>query len=123
MAAEVFFEHGNVKIDRALAKFQSTSYPIANIGSVSIREIGPGIRAPLGVLIALSGFIVAVAGKGAILGAGIILAGVVLYIKARPKFAIILRTSSGDQQAFESTNKSLVVEVMAALEAAITARD
>ncbi|WP_276120362.1 DUF6232 family protein [Pararhizobium qamdonense] len=122
MSDGTFFNQNDVKIDKNLARFGTTSYPIANIGSVSVKKLGAGGQAPIGGLIALFGIYLALLQHKTALGVGMIVVGVVMYYLAKPKYAILLRTSSGDQQAFESKNESLVSEIKNALETAIVTR-
>lgn len=121
MAEEVYFRHGDVIIGPTMAHFGSTSYPIANIGSVSVKDIGRGAAAPLGVIVAIVGLILLVQSK--IFVALILLAlGVVLFIRAKPKAALVLKTSSGDVQAMESAEKQIIADTKAAIERAFMNR-
>lgn len=124
MTEDVIFSTGEVRIDKTLARFGSASYPIANIGSVAVKTI-PAPRKPLGVGFCAVGFAIAVYAPGyayKFIGIFIIALGVLIYILSKQKFAIYLRTSSSDQQAFESTNAALISEIKSALETAIASR-
>ena len=118
-----FFQQGNISVDATMAKFGMTSYPIANIGSVSVEGVERMAKQiALGALMLLIGiftiFTITI-GVGiflVFLGVIIIVAGVLSPAK------LILRTSSGDQQAFASRNKALVWEIKSAIEAAIASR-
>ncbi|CCV08447.1 hypothetical protein MESS2_740074 [Mesorhizobium metallidurans STM 2683] len=48
--------------------------------------------------------------------------GAVLYKMAKPTTALILKTSSGDVQAFESKNAQVVADTKAAIERAFVIR-
>ncbi|CDX59996.1 hypothetical protein MPL1032_30002 [Mesorhizobium plurifarium] len=121
MAEEVYFRHGDVTIGPTMAHFGSTSYPIANIGSVSIKDIGRGGGAGFGVIMAIIGLVVLIESKP-LVGLVLLTLGVVLFLGAKPKAALVLKTSSGDVQAMESTEKQVIADTKAAIERAFMNR-
>ncbi|MER9628934.1 DUF6232 family protein [Mesorhizobium sp. M0296] len=121
MAEEVYSRHGNVIIGPSMAHFGSTSYPIANIGSVSIKDIGRGPAGPLGVIMAIVGLILLLQ-SNVFVGLVLLALGAILFIRAKPKAALVLKTSSGDVQAMESTEKQIIADTKTAIERAFMNR-
>lgn len=115
----VIFKQGNVVIEKNLAKFGSTSYPIANIGSVSLVKIGTGLWKPSGVVLALMGAYLAVTSNREV-GALLFLVGAAMFFLTKAKSALVLKTSSGDAQAISSSDHDLVMKIKSAIEQAIS---
>ena len=125
--AEFFYESGGVVISGTLARFGNVTYPINGIGSVRVDP--PNRRGWIiaGVLLGLLGFISIL---GARPGEGLnpisllmIVAGVAFLIGAfnRPH-SLMLRTASGDVQAYSSTNRREIEHIKEAIERAVTSR-
>ncbi|BCW88012.1 hypothetical protein sos41_11500 [Alphaproteobacteria bacterium SO-S41] len=119
MGDEVIYKKGGIEISRTLARFGSTSYPIAGIGSVFISKEKNTAGIILGVAIMLFG---AVSLKN-LWGFGLLVLGIALAIWASRDHTsrLMLRTASGDQQAFEGT-VAQVAEIKAAIEQAVQLR-
>jgi hypothetical protein len=63
-----------------------------------------------------------VGGEGIVLGLLIIAVAILILIKAKPTTALVLRTSSGDQQAYSSHDPELINKIKIAVEDAIVSR-
>lgn len=111
------FTAKDVVITTSLARFGDTSYPIANIGSISTKT-EPRFD-PLVVIIIIIGIL--------ILFYDTILALVIIFLSLiwqgihNPTVTILLlKTSSGDIQALKSIDKEFVERVRAAIEIAVS---
>lgn len=116
-----FFQQGDISVDRSLARFGSTSYPIANIGSVSTQRVGNGLLLLVGCALLLGGiFFLINSGFGP--GIVLLVMGFLIAYGARAQTALVLRTASGDVHAIKSPDHELVATIKAAIEQAITQR-
>jgi Family of unknown function (DUF6232) len=119
---EVIFQKQGITITKTMARFGNATYPIANIGAVTIEHDASSLGGWT-VVIALGGFIAFMAGS---IGWGVGLLGVAfasgLMARKNDGLKLMLRTSSGNEQAFASTDKTLVAGVKAAVEQAIVQR-
>lgn len=116
------YQQGDVVITATLARFGGVSYPINAIGSVFIE--GPSffrhaVPVILGACVIgfayqnLSGW-----PKSAVMAVGVIWMAATLFAPSR----LMLRTASGDQQAYESQDRKMIGEIKAAIEKAVTLR-
>jgi hypothetical protein len=121
MSENIYFQSGDIEISQNLARFGSKSFAVANIGSVDTKKIGPGARAPIGGLIALGGLIY-MATTSTVIGLVVAAIGAAIYYFAKPKTALVLRTSSGDVQALESTDHKQIQDIKTAIERAFVSR-
>jgi len=116
------FSSGTISVTQTMAVFGNTSYPIANVGAVSIEQSqSPLFR--LGFVLLGGGAISWMFGSG-INGTVIAAIGAVLiwYFSDKGKAKLMLRTSSGNQQAFESSDSGQVKQIKSAIEQAIAMR-
>ncbi len=121
----LIYDHDGVSITPSIAKFGGVSYSVQNINSVFVLEKASGaiwwIYATAG-LFALFGFGSVskhvVAGIVLLLVAGVL---ILLASKIEPSHVLVLKTSSGDQQAYTTKNSAIAVKLKASLEAAMTA--
>jgi Family of unknown function (DUF6232) len=120
--SEALLSAGQISISQTIAKFGDTSYPIANIGAVSIEEpphplTGIGVAlVVIGIgLMIFSSFI-----NGLLVGA--LGAAMAWHFSDKGSAKLMLRTSSGNQQAFESKDRALVRKLKTSIEEAIAAR-
>src|SRR6187200_1648867 len=121
MSDDAIYTAGDILITTTLARFGKTSYPIASIGSVRVdRPDRTGLI--VGCIVAVVIGLIALA-QASGWGVLALIVGAALLVRA---FAIphklMLRTASGDQQAFESTKLDDVEAVKAAIEKAVTLR-
>jgi len=117
------YKDRGVLITPTLAQFANVTYPINSIGSVRVDP--PKRKGLLGgaALLGLLGIINAAPGEGGSIAAILITGAVVCAIAAftRP-YRLMLKTASGDQQAFVSTKVDLLQEMKQAIEKAVVQR-
>ncbi|WP_135449518.1 DUF6232 family protein [Tabrizicola caldifontis] len=120
--SDLMFSAGPIVISRTIAKFGDTSYPIANIGAVSIElathplVIGGWVLCAVALFQMFSGsfwFGLLLIAVGAAL---------IWHFADKGKAKLMLRTSSGNQQAFESPDRALVQKLKSSIEEAIASR-
>ncbi len=125
VVSEVLFRSGNIEITDSLAKFGNATYPIANIGSITIVEIPKSHGGAIFVVALIVGLVVS-AGAGAGIGAAVGFGSFVLLMalvgKAPPTHHLTLKTSSGDVTALETKDLRLVSDVKGAIETAFSKR-
>lgn len=124
MQEESIFAQGEVSVTKTLVKIGSTSYPVNGIGSVLVRPRSISWKAlAAGAVAALVG--VSAMGQKDGIAVGLVLlavaAALIWYALTRPD-VLVLRTSSGDQDALFSTDKDLMNRVKAAIETAVAKR-
>lgn len=130
MSAQVLFKSNDITVTPTVARFGGVSYQIANIGSVSI-FIENRLRTLTFVLALVAG-VVAIFGltspppqdRDAFMIA-MFLATVAFFWQAifwRRKLTLILKTSSGDIQAYETFNRAYIFQIKDAIEAAFDQR-
>jgi Family of unknown function (DUF6232)/GYF domain 2 len=110
-----------VVITQTLAQFGNVTYPVNGIGSV---RVDPPNRQTLivgGVLIGLLGF-AGLGGKSELAGILIIGAVICLIAAFRRPYRLMIKTASGDQQAFVSTKRQVLEEMKQAIEKAVVHR-
>jgi hypothetical protein len=114
---EILFAQGNISISKSAAKFGNITYPIVNIGSVSMDTLTNHRRIPLMILGIASGIVF---GYSAHWAAGLLIACVLIFIATRlkDKARLILKTSSGDVNALMTVDAALVQNVKQAIERA-----
>ena len=122
--SEVVFEKGEVQITKAIARFGRTSYPMANIGAVSVEDDPNWMMGIAGLLLVGSvgaWFIgeLNVETMLALVGTSVVVATLGEYLSG---LKLILRTSSGNEQAFRSRDKKLVLRIKEAIETAVATR-
>ena len=121
--SDVYFSKDRIEITQSMARFGNTTYPIANIGAVSL-EKHPNKNKGFAVFATLAGAFWALSSKGSIIAIVLFIFGIALWIYANRNFGLklMLRTSSGNEQAFESEDRKLVEELKNAIESAIRSR-
>jgi hypothetical protein len=133
MSESVIFEAGSVEITRSVARFGKTSYPIANIGSVTIDLPPPPKEVTLFGRIALYFMCFVFVAIGALMiysgvmwgWALVLLFGAMFFVKPEApakEGKLFIRTSSGNEQAFASKDLQLVRNVHDAIQSAIALR-
>ncbi len=123
MAVETtILQEAGVTISNARAVFPTKTYAMAQISSVSMAKTKTnGGLVVLGVLFALGGlaFIgnqIVVALIGILIGAGL------LYLALRPKYAVLISSSSGEGHALVSGDRALIERVVTAINDAMIHR-
>jgi len=123
MQDEIVYNSGNIVISKTLARFGGITYPINGIGSVYVQKPDRAGLIVFGLILIALGLWLANDVNSRIAGfvcAGI---GVLIVLAAMGKpHKLMLRTASGDQQAYESTRKRELHEIKAAIEQAVVLR-
>lgn len=134
MAAEqVILREGQVVVSNTRVVVGGTTYALANLTSVSKHVVSPKTSGQLalaatGAMIALCGFFYWLIEKVrgclflVLLGAGVTIWAVLASKRVKPTFAVQIQISSGQAQALESPNESLIDRVVEAISQAITLR-
>ena len=121
MNEKIYHQKGPVSVTTTMANFGNTNYPVANIGAVSVdssRATNWGGVAIL-VIIGLVLFSMEVPIGGLI---AIAIAGFLIYSSLQVEHRLILRTSSGNTQAFASKSQKEVEEIRDAIVRSIAER-
>ena len=111
-----------IMISKTMARFGNVSYPVASIGAVSISK-EKSMLARLGIVVGLIGLI-SFFGANKELALGWLVAGIALVVIGNVliKTTLMLRTASGNQQAYSSSDKEFVQQLKAAIETAVAKR-
>ena len=133
MADELLLKSGSVQITPKMARFGSTSYQIANIGSVTVESVRKWNV--FGVCLLVVSVVLGVWGFGIQgtrpdqatnlwLATAVVVIGAMVIQKIWPQiiYTVILKTSSGDIQALSSKDRGHVFSVQHALEDAFVRR-
>jgi uncharacterized protein DUF6232 len=131
VAGQVIFQTDRISITPTIAKFDGVSYQVANIGSV--RVVINGLWHPAAVVLLLVWAVcwiiafnnVGVGKEGEYFFAGLIfgmIGGVWQRWWPRKEFVLLLKTSSGDVQAYKTTNRDHILDVKHSLDEAFNAR-
>ena len=123
MDDEAVYQSADVTITRTMARFGDTSYPIGGIGSIRIEQKANETMAGWGVLLVLIG-IALLAWSGSLAAAAFTLVlGIVLIVAAfKQPHTLMLRTASGDFQAYEARDVEQLNKIKSALERAVQLR-
>jgi hypothetical protein len=121
----IFFQSGNIAVTNTRFIAGSQTFAMGGITSVEGIEIPASPIAP--VLLIIIGLILAVSGFGGawpfiIVGLLIIAGGVLLAVCRKSKFSVVLRTAGGEVTAYSSNDKSLIAEIIRAINASIVSR-
>jgi len=124
MDDEIIYSSGNVIITKTLVRIGGISYPINGIGSVWVSKPStPTFRIVFLVVVGI--FAAASFSDPKTVGMGVffLVIAVVIFasMRGRPSH-LVLKTSSGDQQALSSTDVAFLTSVKAAIEQAVTRR-
>jgi len=120
MKEEVFFDSGDISVSNNRFVVYGKAYAMGNITSVKTRVTAA--NKVTGILLGLIALFVLFAAKSFLWGAIITVIAVLALIKAREKYSVVLNTSSGENQALSSKNKTHIEEIVLALNEAIMSR-
>lgn len=146
MSEEIYFSDGEVHVTNTRAILGEKTFVMANVTSVSMRKLPP--NRIIGVLIALSSIPVFLCISCAYFTAGsltledpsqantfwfltiilgllafsLIVAGIWVAYRARPKYAVVLGSASGEIRAFVSKDYGYIRKIVVALHEAIIKR-
>jgi hypothetical protein len=117
MAEEVLFQEAGITVTKALLTTPQKSVSIANVAGVSKWEKTPSKKTPI-ILIIVGAATLIVFGLGLIP----LVIGIVMLIVNKKKYVVLLDTSSGKSEAFESKDGALIDRIVGAVTKAIAAR-
>jgi hypothetical protein len=127
VSERTLLQEGEVTVSETQLRVGSERYALGSIRSVhSVREPpaanGPVLMAVAGGICLLSAF--GEAGlTGAAIGAGLLAAAGVWWMRKQPSFQVHLESDEGDFVPFESRNAELTQRVVSALAEALAARN
>jgi len=120
MEEKSFFTSSNISVSNSRFIVDGQTYAMSNVTSVKT-----GIEKAnkvVGVLVTLSGLVVLIGSESIIWGVIITAIGVLAFIGAKNKYSVVLSTSSGENQALISKDKTHIERVVLALNDAIVSR-
>jgi hypothetical protein len=126
MVEQPIYYNGAVLITQTLAQFGSVTYPIDGIGSVRVEDPKRGGKIVAGIFLCLFGGIVLIGGKPGDsidpISLGLLIIGwTVLVVAFGMPYRLIIRTASGDVQAYESSKQAELDGIKQAIERAARA--
>lgn len=121
MEEKIFFNQGNVSVSNSRFIVDGQTYAMSNVTSVK-----SGVTPPSrGIAIALAIIgLLCLAGEGVVfmVGLGSLILAVLLWVVSKTSYSVILNTSSGENQALVSEDKSYIEKVISSLNEAIVSR-
>ncbi|MDR3406340.1 MAG: DUF6232 family protein [Chthoniobacter sp.] len=117
-----FFERPGVQVTISRLVFGAQTFALANITSVKLRDDGKEIIGQFFLLMAglaaliFDGWLVKVGGVLAMILA------VVLLVRAKSTYSVVLAASSGELQAYKSHDEKEITAIVTAINEAIIAR-
>lgn len=121
MDEKIFFNKGNVSVSNSRFIVDGQTYAMSNVTSVK-----SGVKPPergAAIIIAVIG-LACLFGSGWVFVAGIVALAIAIlaWIGSKAKYTVILNTSSGENQALVSEDKSYITNVISSLNEAIVSR-
>jgi hypothetical protein len=120
---EIVYQSGDIIISKTLARFGGVTYPVNGIGSVYVmkpKRVGLFV---VGIIAVIIGLALLPSKDSSVAGLVISVFGALMLLAAwRKPHKLMLRTASGDQQAYESTSKNDLFQIKAAIERAVVLR-
>lgn len=113
MADSLFYDQGGVRITRTIFEVPGTQYQIRNINSVRLFEKKPERNGPIICIV------IGVITLAAVFGILLIALGIWWWNSQKPTYTIVMNTSSGDVDGYNSANVEQVKEIQSALNAAM----
>jgi hypothetical protein len=120
MEEKMFFDAGNISVSNSRFIVDGQTYAMGNVTSVKT-GFEKASKAG-GILIGILGLLVLLGAKSFLWGIIIIAVGVFAFIGAKDKYSVVLSTSSGENQALTSENRTHIEKVVSALNDAIVSR-
>lgn len=120
MKDKTFLDAGNVSVTKGRFIVDGQTYAMGNVTSVKTRV--EEAKKGAGILLGLIGLFALVAAESLLWGVIILVIATFALIGARNKYSVVLSTSSGENQALRSENKTQIDEVVSALNEAIVSR-
>jgi hypothetical protein len=125
MEEQVFLQEGDVSVSNARATLGGKTYAMANITSVAM-AVTPASR-KLGIIIAIVGFLIFLAGAsnstgGALFGILVLAGGTALAAMAKATYVVRLGSASGEADGLTSKDRAFIDRIVGALNKAMVAR-
>jgi len=122
----IFYENGQILVSTARITFWETTYPTANLTSVSVFHQKPKrwpaiVLLVFGVLLLIGGFSEGSSGS-LIPGMVAFFAGVIWLMLMKTRYWLRISVASGDKRVLRSEDGSFVQELVDAIHRAIVAR-
>ncbi|CAM2763715.1 DUF6232 family protein [Komagataeibacter xylinus] len=118
---EVIFKQNDISVDQSLIKIGNASYSVGSIGSTIInKEIDP-----VQVFLAICGIVIIFIGLGFYVIPGLIFIFIWYKLaKKAPwyKYTVLIKNSSGDHPALQTSDQTYAVQLHHAIEQAISLR-
>ena len=120
MEEKIFLDAGNISVSNSRFIVDGQTYAIDNVTSVKtgVEQANKGT----GILIGLIGIFVLFSAKPFLWGLVILMFATLALIGARNKYSVVISTSSGENQALTSEDKTQIEQVVSALNEAIVSR-
>lgn len=120
MEEKMFLEAGNVSVSNSRFIVSGQTYAMSNVTSVKtgIEEASKGV----GIVITLVGLFVLFGVPSILWGIIIIAVGVLAFMGAKNKYSVVLSTSSGENKALTSEDKTHIENIVSALNESIVSR-
>lgn len=128
MAETTYFQEGNVLITNIRAVLGTTTYPVANITSVSVGTIPPNRM--IGVIIAIVGGLMAACSFGGgrnmlggiIVGLIILAIGILIAVLQKTRYVVKIGSAGAEKDGLVSTDQAYIQRVVEAMNQAIIKR-
>ena len=120
MEGKIFFDAGNISVSNSRFIVDGQTYAIDSVTSVNagVKQAKKGT----GILIGLIGVFVLFSAKPFLWGTSYYDVRYLALIGARNKYSVVLSTSSGDNQALTSEDRTQIEQVFSAINEAIVSR-
>ena len=120
MEEKIFYDAGSISVSNSRFIVDGQTYAMSNVTSVKtgVEEAKKGA----GILIGLIGLLVLFGANSILWGIIILILGILLFVGAKNRYSVVLSTSSGENQALTSKDKTYIEKVVLALNEAIVSR-
>jgi ABC-type siderophore export system fused ATPase/permease subunit len=117
---KIFFEEDDVSVSNSRFIVNGQTFAMGNVTSVKtgVEEAKKGGAIVIGII----GLLLLFSGKALLVSIIIIGVGILVFNAAQDKYSVVLSTSSGENQALTSGDKSYIEKVVVALNDAIVSQ-
>lgn len=121
MAEQTFYENNGVTVTNARFIVPGQTYAMSGVTSVKSLRHDPSKKGP--IILIILGLLGFAAGKDAMFVAFLMLAaGIAWLVLNKPKFSVVLNSSSGEAEAMTSKDQGIIQQIVSALNESIIAR-
>jgi len=120
MEEKMFLEAGNISVSNSRFIVDGQTYVMSNVTSVKTGVEKANKAAS--ILIGVIGLGVLFGAESILWGSIIVIVGIFAFIGAKNKYSVVLSTSSGENQALTSADKTHIETVVSALNESIVNR-